>query len=459
MVDTRVWAHRRRLTILTGIGIVLMLLLVSAYFRYIYIPPDCFDGRKNGNERGEDCGGECMRICTFDTQAPEVVWVQSFRVVPGQYNAVAYVRNPNRTAGTPALPYTIRLEDENGIIAERSGTTVFVPDSVTPIFEGRIMTERRVPTRTTITFGDAALWLPGNTTNQQFSVIDRGAIVNADAAPRLESRVRNNGLIPMSDVEVVTTIFNAAGQPVTASRTFTDFAPQGNANVIFTWPEPIATTVRSCEVPTDVILAIDLSGSMNNLGGVPPEPLAAVKKAAQSFVDRLGQNDRVGVVTFATNGAFVAPLTTNFGDVSTRIAGLDIAPEEEAGSTNSGSGLALALEEFASPRHNPNARKVLVLLTDGRTNEPAPAPEQFALDIAARLEAAQTKIFTIGIGEDLNTAFLQDMATDPTTFYTTVSPAQVDRIYRTITEAICEVGPARVDIIPKTNRVFPTWPN
>lgn len=458
MIDTRTWAYRRRLGVIIVAAILFALLLLLLYLRFVYQVPTCFDGEQNANERGVDCGGSCVRICAIDTMPPKVQWVESFKIIDGQYNAVAYIENPNLGAATPELRYTITLSDSNGDIVERSGTTILPPDNIYPIFEGRIMTGTRVPTKTTITLEPPALWLPATQAREQFTLVDRGEIKNADAAPSLQSSLRNNGLVPARDVEVVTTIFDALGTPLTASRTFTDFAPQTVQDVIFTWPEPIATTIRSCEVPTDVILAIDLSGSMNNLGGVPPEPLHSVKRAAESFINRLGVTDRVGVVTFATDATLLTPLTTNPAMVSSQVAQLAIAPEEETGSTNSGAGLELALAELNSDRHNPNARKVVVLLTDGLTNEPEPNPELFALEQAQALINANTEIFTIGLGEDINSTFLQSMASDPSKFFTTLSPEQVDSIYRTITAAICEEGAAKVDVIPKADTSFPQWP-
>ena len=458
MVDTRLWAQRRRMYVLTGCGLLVFLLLAFIYVRFIYTVPSCFDGVENGNERGRDCGGACMRICNFDTVMPEVQWVESFKIVDGQYNAVAYVENPNGGAATPELRYTFRLYDANGVIVERNGSTILPPVDVYPIFEGRIMTGGRVPTRTTIELEPPELWLPATQARSQFNLVDRGQILNADEAPTLQSSLRNNALVPARDVEVVSVIFDLKGKPLTASRTFTDFAPQTVEDVVFTWPEPIATTIRSCEVPTDVILAIDLSGSMNNLGGVPPEPLESVKRSAQSFVNRLGVRDRVGLVTFATNAQLITQLSSNPGQVSGTIAQLAIDPAEEQGSTNSGAGLELALQEFATDRHNPNARKVLVLLTDGLTNEPEPEPELYALNAANRLINDQVEIYTIGLGEDINTSFLQSMASDPDKFFTTFSPEQVDRIYRTITAALCEEGAAKIDILPKARTTFPEWP-
>src|SRR5690606_32805107 len=110
--------------------------------------------------------------------------------------------------------------------------------------------------------------------------------------------------------EVVATIFDAEGTALASSRTFLDrFTGRTDQQIFFTWPEPIAKTLRSCELPTDVVVAIDVSGSMNNDQDEPPQPLTAVKEAAARFINRLGEKDQSGVVTFATNGQIVRELS------------------------------------------------------------------------------------------------------------------------------------------------------
>lgn len=457
-MNTRGWARRRQAAILFGIFLIFALFAFWFYARVLYQAPTCFDGEKNANEAGVDCGGSCVRICAFQVTQPKVQWAQAFKIIDGQYNIVAYIENSNLRAATPEMAYKITLFDTLGEIVSREGVTILPPDNVYPIFEGRVMTGERIPDRVEVELTSPELWLPVDEVREQFTLIDRGEIINADAAPRLQSSLRNNGLVTARNVEVVTTIFDSFGNPLTASRTFADFPSEEVTDIIFTWPEPIAKTVRSCEVPTDVMLAIDLSGSMNNLGGIPPEPLASVKKAAESFVNRLGPKDRVSVVTFATEGNISVPLSPQPQTTAPKIAQLDISPEEETGSTNSGAAMELALQEFTSDRHNPGARRVMILLTDGLTNAPEPEPEAYALSQAKLLKDGGVQIYTIGLGEEVNDVFLREMASSPEDFFRTISPDQVDGIYRSITTSLCEEGAARVDVIPKSDINFTNWP-
>lgn len=454
MILSRPWAFWRQLQYGGAFGLLVSSLFAGVYFSYFYNPPNCFDNRQNGEERGVDCGGACTRICAIDVVKPVVVWARSFEVTSGQYNAVAYVENRNKNAASPVVPYTMTLYDEAGVIATREGTTILPPDSVYPIFEARITTDGRVPTRTFLELGEAELWVPASAGREQFTVNSR-TLTGADERPRLSSSITNNALTEAEAVEVVATIFDARGNALTASRTFVDrFPARGTTEVVFTWPEPIAKTIRSCEIPTDVAVAIDLSGSMNNDGGTPPQPITSVLRAAEAFTDRLRANDQAALVTFATEAILERTLSADVAGVADAVARLTIAPEEETGSTNTGDAITKAGEELNSARHNSEARKVMVLLTDGLATAPDPEPEAYALRAAAAVKASGVDIYAIGLGQNVNMDFVRQVASTPSQGFAALSTAQIDSVYRTITSSLCEDGAAVIEIIPKTTASF-----
>ncbi|MFT7507472.1 MAG: Mg-chelatase subunit ChlD [Acidimicrobiales bacterium] len=451
---TRHWAFYRRVQYGTGFGIFWICIFALVYMTQFYNPSNCLDGRQNGDERGVDCGGACALICAFDVTEPHVQWARSFRVTEGQYNAVAYIENKNIAAGSPEAAYTMSLYDAQGLITQRTGSTILPPDSVSPVFEARIDTQGRIPTQTILVLEDITLWVEAASSREQFTVQSR-ELSGADLRPRLDARIYNEALTEMLEVEVVATIFDAQGNALTSSRTYIDkFAPRSVETAVFTWPEPIAKTLRSCDVPTDVLLAIDLSGSMNNDGDTPPQPITSVLAAAESFTSRLQNGDQASLVTFATDAVINNPLTGNVTSVAASIAALTIDPEEETGSTNTGDALYRGGEELTSVRHNGEARKILVLLTDGLATAPDQEPEQYALDAAAKVKEQGINIFTIGLGEKVNMDFVSQLSSSPDQAYAAVSTADVDRIYRSITGKICEDGAAIIEIIPKTDASF-----
>lgn len=455
MAEIRPWAFWRRVQYGTA---YFMFVFVSGTIMYLmssFTIPTCYDGILNADETGIDCGGSCTRICTVDVIPPKIVWAESFKITDGQYNALAYIENQNQIAGTPNFSYTFRLYDEqDNLITERSGFSTLPPNSTYPMFEGKINTGLAKPARTEIDFDMPDLWLPAEIGRDQFRALDI-ELIGADERPRLNVEMENTELSEAEDVEVVATIFDRSGKPLTASQTFIElFEPRSQKDLVFTWPLPISRTLRSCEIPTDIVVAIDLSGSMNNDQANPPEPITSVLAAAGDFVDNLHGNDQAALVTFATAAVLRQPLTDNITTVQNRIAGLTIDPQEEQGSTNIGEAFYAAQQELNTIRHNTDARNVVVLLTDGLATAPDEEPEAYALEAANTLKNDNVIIYTIGLGSAVNMDFLKSAASIEENAYYAASAADLNDIYTAITSAICEDGAARIDIIPKTGANF-----
>ncbi len=454
MLIKRPWAFWRQLQYGFLFCAFWTLVFWLIYFNYFYQTPNCFDSLQNGAETGIDCGGECVRMCAFEVTSPKVLWAQSFKVAGDQYNAVAYIENSNPVAATEKLNYTFTLYEDGDVIVERTGSTILPPDSEYPVFEARINTNGRVPDKTELKLHPVDIWQPATNGRGQFQVNDR-RLFDTDVRPRLEATIENRELTEAKEVEVIATIFDARRNPLTSSRTFIDnFAARSQENIVFTWPEPIAKTIRSCEVPTDVVMAIDLSGSMNNDGGNPPEPITSVLRAAQTFAGALQGGDQVGLVTFATAAVTKSMLTTDLSKVATAIGNLRIDPAEETGSTNTGDAIKTAHRELISDRHNEEARKVLVILTDGLATAPDEEPEEYALQAAKAVKNDDVIVYAIGLGSDVNMDFVRAVASTPTQAYQALSVGAVNQIYQTITAEICEDGPAVIDIVPKTSASF-----
>lgn len=457
MSKLRPWAIWRR-SIYVSITLALVGFLgVSIYFAHFYTPANCFDGVRNGSETGVDCGGSCIRICAADVFPPKVLWVNSFKITDGQYNSVAYIENQNQFAGSAEVEYTITLKNGERTVAERTGTTVLPPNSVYPIFEGRIFTENAEPiTDTLIRIEPPEIWQPATLGAEQFRTRDI-QLSNADVRPRLDVVLENTAIDTVNDVEVVATIFNAEGTPVTASQTVIDrFFGETTEDIVFTWPGSIAKTVKSCVVPTDVALVIDLSGSMNNDGENPPQPLTDALEAASSFASNLGDRDKLSLITFASDAELVSPLTTALQSVSEQIMSLTIAPTEETGFTNTVAALQLAGDELNSNNHNPDARRVLILLTDGLPTDPDDEREivEETEQFAETLNASGIDIYTIGLGTNVASDFIRNVASDFEQANFAPNSSDLEQIYANITDSLCERGPTRIDVIAKTKTNF-----
>lgn len=456
MSGSRRWALKRRIQYGIGFFVSTMAMISLVYMGFFYEVANCFDGIKNGTESGVDCGGACVRMCTAEVIPPRIVWAKSFEIVPGQYNAVAYIENANVTASTPELGYTFELLSDGEVVATRSGVTVLPPNSVYPIFEGRVFTGGKLVTDTRLTLRPADLWLPANVGREQFRTSNI-VLSQADTEPRLSVLFDNTALVPAKDVEIVATLFNELGEPITASQTYIDeIGARSSTDIIFTWPQPLTKTVRSCIIPTDVAIAIDLSGSMNNDGGDPPQPITDALLAAKKFAGSLRPKDQSAVITFATDAVLNQPLSTEHTTTAALIESLTIAAASEVGFTNTYDALIAAASELQSDRHNDDARRVIVLLTDGL---PTTAADDF--DIVTETKAAAEEIdgsgitiFAIGLGSGVDAAFVNAIASGEDNAFYAPTAEDLDSIYSEITSSLCESGTSQIDVIAKTRANF-----
>ncbi|MEO8823008.1 MAG: VWA domain-containing protein [Ginsengibacter sp.] len=139
----------------------------------------------------------------------------------------------------------------------------------------------------------------------------------------------------------------------------------------------------------DIILAIDVSGSMT-AQDFTPNRMEAAKKVAQEFVDNR-PSDRIGVVIFAGESFTQCPLTTDHYVLKTQISQIRNGLLEDG--TAIGSGLATSVDRL---RNSKSKSKVVILLTDGMNNGGL-------IDPSTALEIAKTfhvKVYTIGVGTD-----------------------------------------------------------
>ena len=137
----------------------------------------------------------------------------------------------------------------------------------------------------------------------------------------------------------------------------------------------------------DIVMAMDISGSML-ARDFEPDRLTAAKQLASEFVaDRSG--DRLSVVAFAGEAFTQCPLTSDQASVQTMLARLRSGVVDDG--TAIGNGLATAINRL---RESGAESKVVVLLTDGVNNRGQISPVM-AAEIARDLGI---KVYTIGVG-------------------------------------------------------------
>ena len=449
------WAARRRILYLSSIFIPLFVISMGVFFFVWYEEPTCFDGKKNGDEAGRDCGGSCRILCQSQALSPEVLWSRAFQIVPGVYNLVAYIENPNIQSEVLVAPYSFKVYDQNNeLFLERTGVTKIPQRKTFAIFEGTVRTDGKIPSRVVFEFTRGLSWQ--KTLGPEPSIeIQSTVLTGTDETPRIDAVLENDSLDDLEEVEIVAIIFDSDNNAIHSSRTVLDnFERATTRKIVYTWPEPFDAGVGVCATPVDVALVIDRSGSMNDDGDTPPEPLTTVKEAAKVFVESLTHQDQVSVVSFATEGSLDSRLTTNSVVAQSAISSVAIGPDENNQHTNILDGLTVAHNELISENDNQNANNVVVLLTDGIASRPLDSnnpryAEDSAIAFSNQIKQTGTEIYTIGLGENVNKDFLKTIATEQQYFYTAPTRDDVQAIYEQIATAICKKGPNVIQIIPR----------
>ena len=137
----------------------------------------------------------------------------------------------------------------------------------------------------------------------------------------------------------------------------------------------------------DIVMAMDISGSMLARDFTPDRLTSAKHLAAEFVANRRG--DRIAVVAFAGEAFTQAPLTSDLAVVETMLSRLRSGVVEDG--TAIGNGLATAVNRL---RESGAKSKVVILLTDGVNNRGQISP-LMAAEIARDMGI---KVYTIGVG-------------------------------------------------------------
>jgi len=140
----------------------------------------------------------------------------------------------------------------------------------------------------------------------------------------------------------------------------------------------------------DIMIALDISGSMQALDFAPKDRLEAAKDVIRAFIDGR-PHDRIGLVVFASRAFTQCPLTL---DHQVLVGFLD---EIQIGLIDDGTAIGLGLATaIGRLRHSDAASRTVILLTDGMNNIPTLEPET-AAELARTLGV---RVYTVAIGRD-----------------------------------------------------------
>ena len=166
-----------------------------------------------------------------------------------------------------------------------------------------------------------------------------------------------------------------------------EFGAMATFVVALARPQTGITTENVLTEGIDIVMVLDVSSSML-AEDLEPNRLEAAKFVGADFVSGR-RNDRIGLVAFAGQAFTQAPLTFDYDVVQSLLGELEIGMIEDG--TAVGMGLATAVKRLQA---SPAESKVVVLLTDGRSNRGEIGP----VTAAQMAEALGIRVYTIGAG-------------------------------------------------------------
>lgn len=157
--------------------------------------------------------------------------------------------------------------------------------------------------------------------------------------------------------------------------------------IVIARPQSVSSWEETETQGIDIVLALDVSGSMLSQD-LQPDRIQAAKRVASEFVtDR--PNDNIGLVVFAGESFTQCPLTTDHKVLLNLLNDIEFGLIEDG--TAIGMGLATSVNRL---KDSESQSKVVILLTDGTNNRGQIAP----LTAADLARSYGIRVYTIGVG-------------------------------------------------------------
>ncbi len=165
--------------------------------------------------------------------------------------------------------------------------------------------------------------------------------------------------------------------------------------IAFARPRSGTEYVEVISEGVDIMMAIDVSSSMQAEDFKPHNRLHVAKEEMKKFVKRR-LNDRIGLVVFARYSFTQCPLTTDYGVL------LNFIDQVDFGMVEDGTAIGMALANSINRLRDSDVEsKVIILVTDGENN----AGEIDPLTAANLAETFDIKVYTIGTGKPGNAMY------------------------------------------------------
>lgn len=191
--------------------------------------------------------------------------------------------------------------------------------------------------------------------------------------------------------------------------------PDNKGLIVTVEPPQVPQDNNLSHIPCDIVLVIDVSGSMSTEARLPGSSdqestglsvLDLVKHACRTILSTLDEGDRLAIVTFSNSAVEVQKLTI-MSNSNKKMAEENIEKMYVQGATNLWAGLRKGIECLGSQEKSSRVPAVM-LLTDGLPNHMCP-PAGYVPALRAMGNIRPT-IHTFGFGYQLRSGLLKSIA-------------------------------------------------
>lgn len=244
-----------------------------------------------------------------------------------------------------------------------------------------------------------------------------------------------------------------------------------------TFAAPAAAVATGSGGPLDIMMVLDLSGSMSSQGRIQ-----ALQNAAPEFVDVIeeaGGQDQIGVMGYGVESDEFDPddhgdgtpytlspsslfqsgddwvavleedLTDNFADLTNdALSSSNLTAQKYGGGTPIGAGIRDAshyLENSVYARETVNeipVQKVIVLMSDGEANKPSGDGEGYSLDMADYAATLDIKVYTISLGDSADVDLMEEIAERTGGLHFDATGSGEEELTEALTNAFRNIGMA-----------------
>ncbi|MEP7339873.1 MAG: VIT and VWA domain-containing protein, partial [Acidobacteriota bacterium] len=156
----------------------------------------------------------------------------------------------------------------------------------------------------------------------------------------------------------------------------------------------------------DVVFVLDTSGSMGE-----DDKMGKAKSALRHGVNSLSPRDRFNIISFAGEEHLMSERLIAGDDAGKKEAREFIDRMKATGGTNINDALIAAFSQTGKQAQSGERPQTIVLLTDGQPTAGETNPKRI-LENIKQANKTQVRLFTFGVGYDVNTLLLDGLAND-----------------------------------------------